>query len=176
MGDVQMGKISVIIPTHNRADILPRAIKSVQDQTRPVDEIIVVSDGSTDSTEEVVRQLAEKDSRIRLIAYHPGHNGNYARNKGIEAASGEFIAFLDDDDEWLPKKTELQMELFEKDPGVGLVYSSQNCIIQTQGSHIRHSRCGGEICQRKSLSGARWERLLRSCCAEKFWIRPECLT
>ncbi len=133
MGDVQMGKISVIIPTHNRADILPRAIKSVQDQTRPVDEIIVVSDGSTDSTEEVVRQLAEKDSRIRLIAYHPGHNGNYARNKGIEAASGEFIAFLDDDDEWLPKKTELQMELFEKDPGVGLVYSSQNCIYTDTG-------------------------------------------
>ena len=71
-----MGKISVIIPTHNRADILPRAIKSIQDQTRPVDEIIVVSDGSTDNTEEVVRKLADKDSRIRLIAYHPGHNGN----------------------------------------------------------------------------------------------------
>ena len=63
-----MGKISVIIPTHNRADILPMAIKSIQNQTRPVDESIVVSDGSTDNTEEVVRELAEKDSRIRLIA------------------------------------------------------------------------------------------------------------
>lgn len=128
-----MGKISVIIPTHNRADILPRAIKSIQNQTRPVDEIIVVSDGSTDNTEEVVKALAEKDRRIRLIAYHPGHNGNYARNRGLEAATGEFIAFLDDDDEWLPRKTELQMELFEKEPDVGLVYSSQNCIYTDSG-------------------------------------------
>ena len=128
-----MGKISVIIPTHNRADILPRAIKSIQDQTRPVDEIIVVSDGSTDNTEEVVRKLADKDSRIRLIAYHPGHNGNYARNKGLEAATGEFIAFLDDDDEWLPKKTELQMRIFEREPDVGLVYASQNCIYSDTG-------------------------------------------
>ena len=128
-----MEKISVIIPTHNRADILPRAIRSIQNQTRPVDEIIVVSDGSTDNTEEVVKELAEKDSRIRLIAYHPGHNGNYARNKGLEAASGEFIAFLDDDDEWLPRKTELQMAFFEKEPEVGLVYSSQNCIYTDSG-------------------------------------------
>ena len=121
-----MGKISVIIPTHNRADILPRAIKSIQNQTRPVDEIIVVSDGSTDNTEEVVKEFEEKDKRIRLIAYHPGHNGNYERNKGIEAATGDFIAFLDDDDEWLPKKTELQMAIFETEPEVGLVYASQN--------------------------------------------------
>ena len=128
-----MGKISVIIPTHNRADLLPRAIKSVQDQTRAVDEIIVVSDGSTDNTEETVKKIAEQDSRIQLIAYYPGHNGNYARNRGIEAATGEFIAFLDDDDEWLPRKTELQMQLFEKDPDVGLVYSSQNCIYSDTG-------------------------------------------
>lgn len=128
-----MGKISVIIPTHNRVDILPRAIKSIQSQTIPVDEIIVVSDGSTDGTEEVVKKLAEKDQRIRLIAYHPGHNGNYARNKGIEASTGEFIAFLDDDDEWLPRKTELQMAIFEKEPEVGLVYSSQNCIYSDTG-------------------------------------------
>lgn len=128
-----MGKISVIIPTHNRADLLPRAIKSVQDQTRAVDEIIVVSDGSTDNTEETVKKLAEQDDRIQLIAYYPGHNGNYARNRGIEAATGEFIAFLDDDDDWLPHKTELQMQLFEKDPNVGLVYSSQNCIYSDTG-------------------------------------------
>lgn len=128
-----MGKISVIIPTHNRAELLPRAVRSVQNQTRAVDEIIIVSDGSTDNTEETVNALAEQDERIHLIAYHPGRNGNYARNRGIEAATGEFIAFLDDDDEWLPRKTELQMELFEKDPEVGLVYSSQNCIYLDTG-------------------------------------------
>lgn len=123
----------MVIPTHNRAELLPRAVKSVQSQTRPVDEIIIVSDGSTDDTEEIVKRFAEEDERIRLIAYHPGHNGNYARNRGIEAATGEFIAFLDDDDEWLPKKTELQMALFEKDQEVGLVYSGQNCIYTDTG-------------------------------------------
>ncbi len=128
-----MTKISVIIPTHNRADVLPRAIKSIQDQTRPVDEIIIVSDGSTDNTDEVVNSFAGRDDRIRLISYHPGHNGNYARNKGLEMATGDFIAFLDDDDEWLPRKTELQMEIFEKEPDVGLVYSSQNCIYTDSG-------------------------------------------
>lgn len=128
-----MGKISVIIPTHDRADILPRAVRSIQAQTRPVDEIIIVSDGSTDNTEEVVRRMAEEDERIQLIAYHPGHNGNYARNRGIEAATGDFIAFLDDDDEWLPRKTELQMAIFEQKPEVGIVYSSQNCIYEDSG-------------------------------------------
>ena len=79
------------------------------------------------------KEFEEKDKRIRLIAYHPGHNGNYASNKGIEAATGDFIAFLDDDDEWLPKKTELQMAIFETEPEVGLVYASQNCVYTDAG-------------------------------------------
>ena len=150
-----MGKISVIIPTHNRADILPRAIKSIQNQTCPVDEIIVVSDGSTDNTEKVVQKLAEKDSRIQLIAYYPGHNGNYARNKGLEAATGEFIAFLDDDDEWLPKKTELQMKIFEEEPDVGLVYASQNCIYTDTGiTYQTQPMYRGDLSKRTGIRGA----------------------
>lgn len=149
-----MGKISVVIPTHNRAELLPRAVKSVQSQTRPVDEIIIVSDGSTDDTEEIVKRFAEEDERIRLIAYHPGHNGNYARNRGIEAATGEFIAFLDDDDEWLPKKTELQMALFEKDQEVGLVYSGQNCIYTDTGvSYSSHPMWRGDLSKKIFLRG-----------------------
>ena len=149
-----MGNISVIIPTHNRADILPRAIKSVQKQTRPVDEIIIVSDGSTDDTEEVVKNMAKEDDRIRLIAYHPGHNGNYARNQGLAAATGEFIAFLDDDDEWLPRKTELQMAIFEKEPEVGLVYSSQNCIYEDTGvSYQTQPMMRGDLSQRIFIRG-----------------------
>lgn len=124
-----MEKISVIIPTHNRSKLLVRAIKSVQEQTYPVDEIIVVSDGSTDDTEVVVNEMSKKDARVKLIAYYPGHNGNYARNKGLEAAKGDYIAFLDDDDEWLSFKIERQMEVFEKNQEIGLVYSGQNCIF-----------------------------------------------
>ena len=123
-----MSKISAIIPTHNRENLIERAIKSVQNQTMKIDEIIVVSDGSTDNTNEIVKQMAKKDKRIKLISYYPGHNGNYARNKGIEAATGEYIAFLDDDDEWLPEKTALTMEVFKKNPQIGLVYTAQYCI------------------------------------------------
>ena len=126
----QMEKISVVIPTHNRSDVLPRAIKSIQTQTYKVDEIIVVSDGSTDDTEEVVSSLMADDPRIHFINYYPGINGNYARNKGIEFASGDIIGFLDDDDEWLPHKVKKQMEVFHSDPSIGLVYSGQNCIFE----------------------------------------------
>ena len=123
-----MKEISVIIPTHNRAQSLIKAVKSVQNQTYPVSQIIVVSDGSTDETDEVMKELQKDDERIQFISYFPGHNGNYARNRGLEVAKGEYIAFLDDDDEWLPNKTELQMKVFDKNPEIGLVYAGQNCI------------------------------------------------
>lgn len=123
-----MERITVIIPTHNRANLLPRAIKSIQNQSRPVDEIIVVADGCTDDTNMLVENMRKKDKRIQLISYYPGHNGNYARNKGLDAATGDYIAFLDDDDEWLPEKTERQMKLFQNNPSCGLVYGAQNCI------------------------------------------------
>lgn len=128
-----MSKISAIIPTHNRADVLPRAIRSIQMQSRPVDEIIVVSDGSTDETVVIVEELSKKDGRVKLIHYYPGKNGNYARNRGIDAAAGDYIAFLDDDDEWLPEKIEKQMAVFEGDASIGLAYTGQNCIFQDLG-------------------------------------------
>lgn len=123
-----MVKVSVVIPTHNRSDLLPRAIQSVLRQTEQDFEIIVVSDGSTDDTDALMLEFEEKDKRIHYISYKPGRNGNYARNKGIKAAKGEYIAFLDDDDEWLPNKVEKQVALMEADKEVGLVYTGINCI------------------------------------------------
>lgn len=125
-----MTGISVIIPTHNRANLLYRAIKSVQNQTQQVDEIIIVSDGSTDNTVEIVEEMQKSDNRIKLISYFPGRNGNYARNQGISIATRDYIAFLDDDDEWLPDKTEKQMQRFKENAEVGLVYGGQNCIFE----------------------------------------------
>ena len=113
--------VSVVIPTHNRADLLPRAIDSVLNQTYSNFEIIVVSDGSTDNTEEVVKSYSDKDSRIRFIGYSPARGGNIARNTGIEAAKGEYVAFLDDDDEWMPEKLKKQIKVMESNPDIGLV-------------------------------------------------------
>ena len=85
-----MGKISVIIPTHNRADLLPRAIKSVQDQTRAVDEIIVVSDGSTDNTEETVKKMGYvPQGSYQVMADKPAYTDAY---KLAEQLMNEFAA------------------------------------------------------------------------------------
>lgn len=126
-------KVSVVIPTHNRVDLLPRAIRSVQNQTYKDIEIIVVSDGSTDGTDNLMEELSKKDPRIKYISYHPGHNGNYARNTGIKASQGEFIAFLDDDDEWLPTKLEEQLRVMESDEQIGLVYTGTHSVYADDG-------------------------------------------
>ena len=124
-----MGKlVSVVIPTHNRVELLPRAIESVLKQTYADLEIIVVSDGSTDNTEEVVKKYTDSDSRVKYIGYSPARGGNVARNIGIEASQGEYVAFLDDDDEWLPEKLDRQIDLLEKDVNVGLVYTGVRII------------------------------------------------
>lgn len=120
--------VSVVIPTHNRADLLPRAIESVLKQTYNNIEIIVVSDGSTDNTKEIVNAYSCKDQRVKFIEYFPACGGNIARNTGIEAAGGAYIAFLDDDDEWLQTKLEKQVKLLEQDANIGLVYTGVHII------------------------------------------------
>ncbi len=124
--------VSVVIPTHNRVDLLPRAIESVLNQTYKDIELIVVSDGSTDGTDELMAKYAN-DSRIKYINYKPAQGGNYARNTGIKAAKGEYIAFLDDDDEWFPNKLEEQLEVIESHDNIGLVYTGTHVIYADEG-------------------------------------------
>ena len=120
--------ISVIIPTYNRVDLLKRAIKSIQNQTYKDIEIIIVSDGSTDNTKEFVRSVMKFDNRISFFDYFPSKGANIARNIGIEKAKGEYISFLDDDDEWLPTKLEDQLKIFNYNKKIGLVYTGINII------------------------------------------------
>lgn len=119
-----MPKVSVIIPTYNCAHYLGNAIESVLRQTFTDYEVIIVDDGSTDNTREVVeRFIAQHPSRIRYI-YQPHQERSMARNRGIQAASGEYIAFLDADDEWLPQKLERQVPILDENRKVGLVCSN----------------------------------------------------
>ncbi len=117
--------ISVIIPTYNQGDFLPRAIKSVLEQTFQNFELIIVDDASTDNTEEVVKKFQEEDERIKYKRHQKNKGGNAARNTGLRNAKGEYIAFLDSDDEWLSRKLEKQLEVFEKpnNANLALVYS-----------------------------------------------------
>ena len=116
-----MEKVSAIITTCNRIEYLKKAIHSVYNQTYQNIEIIVVDDGSTDGTKE----YCEKEKKIKYI-YIPKSehkNGNYARNLGIKNSSGEFIAFLDDDDEWMPTKIEKQMKIILTNEDISVVYT-----------------------------------------------------
>jgi len=117
-----MTKISVIIPTYNRANLIGKSIQSVLNQTYQDFEIIVVDDSSTDSTEDVIKNL--DDLRIIYIRHKENKGPSAARNTGIKVANGEYIAFQDSDDEWFPEKLEKQLDLFNNSAHeVGVVYS-----------------------------------------------------
>jgi len=114
--------VSVIIPTYNREGVIGRALHSVLNQTYQDFEIIVVDDGSTDSTNKIVESF--QDSRIRYIRHSFKMGAAAARNTGIKASNSEFIAFQDSDDEWLCDKLKKQMTLFSKlNNNIGVVYT-----------------------------------------------------
>jgi glycosyltransferase involved in cell wall biosynthesis len=111
--------VSVIIPTYNRLPLLGEALESALAQTHPNLEIIVVDDGSTDGTNAYVQGL--ESDRIRYVFQeNRGHPGA-ARNVGLRMARGEYVAFLDSDDVWLPEKIERQLAVLEADPELDLV-------------------------------------------------------
>ena len=116
--------VTVIIPTFNRALIVGRAIRSVLGQTFQDWELLVVDDASTDNTEQVVKNFP--DRRIRYIRHDQNRRVSAARNTGIRSAQGEYVSFLDDDDEWLPEKLVKEVEVFRNSAQeVGLVYTGK---------------------------------------------------
>jgi len=111
--------VSVVIPTYNSADFLIQALNSVLNQTYSNYEIIVVDDGSSDNTSQAIEPWR---SQIRYI-YQDNQGVAAARNRGIDAATGDFIAFLDADDLFLPQKLQQQVAVFEAQPDLGMVIS-----------------------------------------------------
>jgi hypothetical protein len=121
--------VSVVVPTHDRRDRLMRALASVRgQQASPGLEIIVVADRCADGTVEAVAALTEQDSRLRLLVRDAG-GAAAARNEGVKEATGEYLAFLDDDDEWLPSKLARQLVYLSTHPEVGVA----GCHWTTEG-------------------------------------------
>jgi glycosyltransferase involved in cell wall biosynthesis len=118
--------ISVVIPTRNRYALLNRAVQSVLKQTFDDFEILVVDDASSDNTHSVIEKI--KDGRINYILLEDKSGGSKARNIGIENSKGKYIAFLDDDDEWLPEKLIKQIERFQKDDKIGICYTGRQTM------------------------------------------------
>ena len=135
--------VSVIIPTFNRRQLLERAVDSVLAQTRPADEIIVIDDGSTDGTEVLVKK------KYPGITYLPqtNHGVSHARNQGIRKAKGNWLAFLDSDDVWLPGKLEKQLNALFRQPPFKICHTGEIWI--RKGRRVnpmkKHSKSGGDL-------------------------------
>jgi glycosyltransferase involved in cell wall biosynthesis len=132
-------RVSIVIPTYNRASLIGEALHSVQAQTFQDFEIIIADDGSTDNTAQVVQQFGESSIYIPLP-----HRGQPAatRNGGLRVATGEFIAFLDSDDVYFDHKLAAQVAAFDAHPEVGVVYSDGIYFRDTLSQPIGHVQTG----------------------------------
>jgi len=114
--------ISAVIPTYNRAEFIQKSILSAKNQSIKVTEIIIVDDGSTDQTREVADRF-KNDRSIQFIFLNENRGAQAARNAGIHAATSEWIAFLDSDDEWMPDRLENALKVAER-TNAGVIYSN----------------------------------------------------
>lgn len=133
-----MKSVSLIIPTYNRAYCLSEAIDSALGQTRQPEEIIVIDDASTDNTDQVLARYAD---RIRILRNQTNQGASRSRNLAVEASRGDYIAFLDSDDAFLPDKLALQMAVAEKHPDAGMI-GTDYWMVDQQGRVLFHP--GGE--------------------------------
>ena len=140
-----MFTVSVIIPAYNRCQLLRRALLSVYKQTVQAEEIIVIDDGSTDGTEEM---LGKEFPDVKYT-FQENAGVSAARNLGIRQAKGEWLAFLDSDDEWLPEKLEKQLASLENNPEMRICHSDE--IWKRDGVRVnamnKHNKKGGWIFQ-----------------------------
>ena len=146
MSRVSYTMISVIVPTYNRAQQLPRALDSILCQSCSPKEIIVVDDGSTDETSALM--TSEYPEIVFIQQQNTGVSS--ARNVGIKRASGDWIAFLDSDDEWLPEKLEIQMKALYENPEIKICHTNEIWI--RNGKRVnpkkKHEKFGGWIFQK----------------------------
>lgn len=117
-------RVSVVIATHNRAELLPKAVESVLRQSLQDFEIVVVDDASVDGTPRVLEQLAARDGRLRFVRSDENLGAGGARNLGFAAARGEFVAVLDDDERAEPDRLERQVSFLDEHPQVAAVFSA----------------------------------------------------
>lgn len=120
--------VTVVLTTYNRPRYLRRAVETVSaQQYRPI-ELVVVDDCSSPPAADVLEDAAPDVAELRIVRHEENRGANAARNTGVRAATGEYIAFLDDDDRWTPEKLSRQVEAFRADDAVGLVYCGRKLV------------------------------------------------
>lgn len=163
--DKNSPKVSVVIPTYNRPDLLRRAIESALNQTYSNVEIIVVDDHSDNDLD----SLRQEYPPIKVYRNVENRGGCFSRNRGITEASGEYINFLDDDDELFPEKIELQVKKFRDSSVVNLGLVT---------SHAEDNRSGKTVIKKNRVSGDIYRQLLKKYAIsgiETLLIKKECL-
>jgi len=177
--------VSVIIPTHNRAEMLKRAVDSVLKQSYSNIEIIIIVDNCTDNTSEVITQLMDK--RIVVITLDENVGGAQARNIGIDNAKGEYFAFLDDDDEWYESKLSKQLSAFRNNDNIAIVscnYKTMNGNKITRISNAKNkiniddmlykNHCGSFsfcVIKKEYVIGLRINPDLKACQDWDLWLK-----
>ncbi len=142
--------VSVVIPAYNRASTVEASIESVWTQSYADWEIIVCDDCSTDKTVQVVEDLMKKENRLRLIRAQVNGGAQAARNAGIHAAKGEWIAFLDSDDQWLPDSLEVRMNIAR----------TNNVPVVHSNAYILHPGKEKELYRVPALAGSVYKQVL----------------
>lgn len=152
-----MALISVVLPTYNRAKVLPRAIDSVLAQSHPEVELIVVDDGSTDGTEALVQGYGD---RVVYLKLEGNKGGNHARNRGIERARGAIVCFIDSDDEFLPEKLATIDAFFAENPEIDLLVDSFELHYPPEKDRRPAPRHNPELRDREAVREAVFSRRL----------------
>lgn len=150
-------KISVVIPTYNCAGYITQAIESVLNQTNCNYELLIIDDGSTDNT----RQILQPYSKVLRYVYQNNQGVCATRNHGIKIAQGEYVAFLDADDFFLPGKLAAQLAVFEAQPDLGIVHSGWR-RVDSQGQTLMDVQPWENIAQLNLESWLQWKPVLPS--------------
>lgn len=127
-------KVSIVMPTYNRADLLPDTINAILDQDFDDFELIIVDDGSEDNTINIIEQICQMNPFVHYIKLPENHGNAFARNVGIQIARGKYIALADSDDLWLPGKLKLQVNLLERYPEIDILFGNYWNIDYVRGT------------------------------------------
>lgn len=135
-------EVSVVMPAYNAEKYIAEAISSVLNQSFPDFELIVLNDGSTDGTGGIVQRFAGQDKRIRLLNQAENRGAARTRNDGVQAARGEWVAFLDSDDIWIDTKLEKQLDFVRRYPEAVLTYTASGYMDEggTPFGYILHAK------------------------------------
>jgi glycosyltransferase involved in cell wall biosynthesis len=152
-------KVSVVIPLYNGAIYIRRAIETLLAQTYKDFEIVVIDDGSSDASRDIVMAFSELDKRVRYF-YQKNEGIVGALNHGLSRASGEYIAFCDQDDWWLPEKLKIEVGFLDKNSGIDLVYA--DCFMFENGSIKKNT-----FARSRNLNFCRSSD--GDCCMQMFW-------